>query len=171
MFQQFEYLVGCKPLGIEHQLNAHLLEQQPVLRGQEIIVINPGGNLLGSQVLGQQGAHDVDVLRDERNDRDEQVGILDLGLPHDLEGGWGTFDRDYVRDVGNVPEPLGIVVDDSDVVGFLAQHLCQVGSDFSRTLNDNFHILFLMYANIRFPFTIAKGTIHLGNNDGASMPS
>ena len=83
MLQKLEDLISCKFLGIEHELDAHLLEQQLVLGSKKIIVVNPGRDLFCSEVLCQKGAYDIDILGYERNDRDEQVGVLDIGLPHD----------------------------------------------------------------------------------------
>ena len=85
MLQEIGDLVCCKLLRIEHQLYAHLLEKQTVLRSEEFIVINPRGDFPGSEVLGEQGTDDVDLLGDEGDHRNEQVRVLDTGIPHHAE--------------------------------------------------------------------------------------
>ncbi len=86
MFQKVEYLIGRQPLGVEEQLDTHLLEQQLVLGGKEIVVVNSGCNFPSSEIFGEQRAHDVYILRYERHHRDEQVGVLHPGLPHGAKG-------------------------------------------------------------------------------------
>ena len=126
MFKEFEYLIRRQFLRTEHELNAHLLEQQLVLGGEKVLVINPGSHFLRSQVLGQKGADNVDILRNEWHDGDEQVSVADISLPHSLQGRGMPLDGDHVGDRCDVTEPLRVVVYNGYVVGFLPEHLRQV---------------------------------------------
>ena len=74
------YLVGRDPFGIEQQLYAQFVEQQPVVGGQVILVIDPGEHLGGTHALGEQGANYVGLLLGSRVDCDEQVGFGNTGL-------------------------------------------------------------------------------------------
>ena len=141
MFQKVEDLIRRQPLGVEQQLDTHLLEQQLVLGGKEIVVVNSGGDLPGSEILCQQGAHDVDILRYERHHRDEQVGVLDPGLSHGAQGGRTSLDRHHIGYRADFGESLRIVVDDGYVIGLQAQHLCQMRADLTGSLKDDFHDL------------------------------
>ena len=85
--------VGGALLGIEHQLDAQFLEQQPVLGVQIVFVIDAGDHLGGADLLGEQGADDVDLLRRVGIDGDEQVGLAHAGVPQDLDGRGVAEDR------------------------------------------------------------------------------
>ena len=169
MLQQIEDLIGGEPLGIEHQLDAHLLEQQLVLGREKVVVVNSGCNFLGSEIFGEQRAHDVHILWHERHDGDEQISVLHVGLAHHPQRGWRSFDGDHVGYRADVGKPLRIIVNDGYVIGLKTKHLRQMRTYLAGSLNDDFHINFLKYSKIPFPLSIASGTIHSGKSAGTSI--
>ena len=46
---------------------------------------------------------------------------------------------DDVRRHAQSRKPFFINVNDSDVIGLVAEHLCQMGTYFSRTFDDDYH--------------------------------
>ena len=95
--------------------------------------------IIRNDLLGEQRTHDVDLLRGERVDGDEQVRLADVGGALDLDGRRVPQDRLDV-DVGRQRlDALGVVVDDRDLVGFCAKHLGQVGTDLTGSFNDYSH--------------------------------
>ena len=141
VLEQRDDLVGGGFLGVEHEVEAHLLEHQLVLRREELLVVDAGRHLAAAELLGQQGADDVDVLGHLGIDRDEQVRIVDVRLPEVADRGQAALDRDDVRHRLEGVETLLGRVDDRDLVGLCAQQFGQVGTDLAGPFDDNSHTL------------------------------
>ena len=126
MLEEVADLVSGQPFRIEHELDAHLLEQNLVLGCQIVVVADSGGHFGCAEILRQQGADYVHFLWNERYDRDEQVRMGYVGIPHSLDG---RRRGENGRDVGNGCQgcqPFRIVVDHGNLVGFVAEHLGQM---------------------------------------------
>jgi hypothetical protein len=109
------------------------------LQEAEATLKNNQRGLRQATYFGKQGADDVDVLRDERIDRDEKVASGDSCIPHHLDGRGHALDCDDICDGRQLGQALGIAVDDRDLVGLAAEHLGQVRSHLSGSFNDYSH--------------------------------
>ena len=103
------------------------------------VVLKARRDFLGAYLLGQQGADDIDILGDERIDRDEKVAAGDTGILHDLDGRGQSlhgYDIGYGRQLG---QALRVTVNDRDLVRLAAEHLGQVRSHLPSSFNDYSH--------------------------------
>ena len=142
MLELIDNLFGRDFLGIEHQLDAHLLEHQLVLAGQIALVVNSGNHFPGTELLGYQRRKYIEVPVCVGIDRDEEVRLADFGLSQHRNGRWVTPDHHDVGIVRQPAEPLLVIVDDCNVIGFATQQFCEMGTYLSRTGNDYFHFVF-----------------------------
>ena len=96
VLQGGDNLLGCALFGVEHQVYAHLLEQELVLRGEVVLVVHAGDDLSGPEPLCEQGADYVDLLVDVGVDGYEQVSLRHSGLPEHRDAGRVAVDRAHV---------------------------------------------------------------------------
>ena len=128
-------------LGIEHEFNSQFLEEEAVLGGEIVFVVDPGHHFLRSQLLCEQGAHDVDFLRGEGIHGDEKVGAGHSGVAQGLYGRRAAKKGLHVGIAGQGAQAHRVVVDHRDFIGFFAKHLGKVGADFAGAFNDYLHIV------------------------------
>ena len=85
-FQQRRDLTCGNPFGIEHQVNAHFRKEVFVLVREEFFIVNAGAHFLAAEFLGQERAHDIDVLRCAGIYGNEQVRIFHTCVSQNIDG-------------------------------------------------------------------------------------
>ena len=79
------------------------------------------------------------MLHRARIDCDEKVGGRNVCAAKHLDGGRTAVDGTDVGDAGDALEPLVVIVDDGHVVVRVAEHLGQMGADFSGAYDNDLH--------------------------------
>ena len=139
VLEESDDFVGGALLGIEHQLDAQFLEYELVLCIEIVFVVDARDHLGGAELLGEQRAHDVDLLRGQRIHGDEQVGLVHGRGAQDLDRRRVAENRLHIGVGRQGRDARGVVVDDRDFVRFGAKHFCEVGTDLTGSLNDYLH--------------------------------
>ena len=127
----------------EHHVQAHVLEQQFVFRGQIGLVADTGHHSLGPQFFGQQGAGDVHALVHAGIHGDEKVCAGATGFPEGMDVGRLADDGGYVRLRGQFTDVRGIGVDDGDVIVVHGEHLGKMRSRSAGSFDDDLHVYVL----------------------------
>ena len=80
VLEPFQYLLGCKHLGIDERVDSHLMEYLLILREHVLGIIYAGDGLLGSQRVGKHTAGDVSCLVGRHGN--EEIGVSHACLLH-----------------------------------------------------------------------------------------
>ena len=139
--KQFDNLSGSNLFRIKHQIDTHFGEQVLVFVRQIFFVIDPGCSLLASQFLGKHRADDIDILRVRRIHSNEKVSCCCPGILKSLDSGRIALHSHDISRSCKCFQPFLSFVYHGDVVGFIAEHLCQVRTYLTSSRYNDFHSL------------------------------
>ena len=99
--------------------------------------MDAGDGLGGADFFGDHRRQHVYLIL--TRDRHHKISVVAAGFVQDLSIRAVPAERRHVERVGNGPQPIGIGVDDRDVVVRGGEHLCGMTADLSRTADDDSH--------------------------------
>ena len=120
-----------------------------------IIALDSRCHLLAAHLFRQHRAYNVHILRLRRIHGDEEISIRDTGFMQRLYGGRVSLYRHDVCICSQGLKPFTTLIDDCNVICFVAEHLCEVRTYLACSCYHDLHII--KYYKNPFPLCFWKG--------------
>ena len=137
-FQSVGDVGGGQHFGVDHRVDAYLLEELLVLGLQVFVVVDAGHGLLGTEGVGDGAGRNIGGLLG--GDAHEEVGLVGTGvLEYADAGGQGVVGHDVV--LADAFQLLFVGIDEHAVLVLPRQQLRQMGSYGTCAYYYNLHTL------------------------------
>ena len=136
--QQGDDLLRRHLFRVKQVVDPHVDENLLVVGPQVLVVVDAGDRLFRPELFGQRGREDIGVFL--RSHGHEQVAALHLSPLEAVERCDVPLDGQHVRECRQFVEPFFVVVDDRDVVVFVAEHLHEMAAHLAGPGDEYFHV-------------------------------
>ena len=150
---------GRQHLGVDHRVDAHLLEKLLVLCREVLVVVDARHRLLRAESVGNDASRDVGGLLG--GDADEEVGLVGSGLLQRTDTGGQRVVGHHVV-LGDTLQALLVVVDEHAALVLARQQFRQMGAHGTGSGNDNLHAIYVFFRVFdvsKFRFTMIRFSI------------
>ena len=131
-------IYGSKHLWIDELADTEFLEEFLCLRFHVFRIIHTCHGALGTEILGKDAGGDVGTLH--RGDRDEEIRILNTGIPQGLQTGRFSYHGEQIAVGADACQALFAFIDECNLLLAARQESRQVGTDGIGASYDDFHI-------------------------------